>query len=173
MIPWAMTDKGASWEDRSKTSLRIIAARDRPRTQVWNLTLLESSGLVSRHLEYAPEVVTRQLQSQVFVGATTPTLPRAKRPTIPVQTLQVQQTLRHRPVSRLVHPQHAVHTLHGTAGPHRLTEHIGYPPVRLRPVRIQPLAHHLLHQVRHMAGASDRPVVRSPRSLAAQPPQPH
>jgi hypothetical protein len=26
MIPWAMTDKGASWANRSKMSLRIIAA---------------------------------------------------------------------------------------------------------------------------------------------------
>src|SRR3954462_11311270 len=86
-------------------------AWDRPKAQAPNLTLVRSGRLVCWHLEHAPEIVAGQLQSQVLVGTTTPTLPFTKRSTVPVQPLQVQQTRRHRAMTRLMHPQHAVHAL--------------------------------------------------------------
>src|SRR3954451_25080214 len=101
----------------------------------------------------------------MLVGTTTTPFPFAKRTTVPVETLQVQQSLRDRPVPRLVHPHHAVHALDGATGTHRLAEHARDATIRLRPGHVQAVAHHLSHQVRHRAGATNRPAVRSPRPL--------
>src|SRR5262249_52621893 len=112
-----------------------------------------------------------QLQTQVLVRAATPTLPFTEHPAVPVETLEVEQALRHRAMTRLVHPQYAVHALDRTAGAHRPTQHVRDPPIRLRPPPAQPLTHHLLHQVRHMARTRDRTAVRGTRPLPPQPPQ--
>src|SRR5512142_2768939 len=47
----------------------------------------------------------------MLVGATTATFPVVEHSAVPVQTLQVQQRLCQTAVPRLVHPNHAVHTL--------------------------------------------------------------
>src|SRR5260370_1100465 len=78
-------------------------------------------------------VIPRQFQPQVLVGATTTPLPLTEAATVPVQALQVQQALVHRLVTRLVHPQHAVHTLPRTAGAHRPAQPPRHGLVRLPP----------------------------------------
>ena len=87
----------------------------------WRNKLLRQLGRIG--LEQLPEVERGQLQAQRLVRADV--LPRAgaERVAVPVQPLQVEHRLRHPPVSRLLHPQHAVHALDRAAGPERVPQH--------------------------------------------------
>ena len=145
-----------AWSSLSLCRWRWPVFRDRPKSQIRNLTLLTSNrdrlrfGLAdgSGHLvaEQVPEVIARQFQPQVLIGAPAAAFPSAKRPCVPIQSLQVQRSLIQRPMPRLVHPQHAVHALHRTAGTHRSSQQRRHLPVRLLQVRLDLLAENLLHQ---------------------------
>src|SRR5206468_12723936 len=126
-----------------------------------------------RHPEQIPESVAGQPEAQQLIWVMTPPSPLSKLVAIPAQTLEIQETLTHRPMPRLMHPQHTVHTLHRAAGSHRPTQYTRHRTVRIAPSRVHLLAHHLLNQMGHMAHAVDVPREARSGTPPAQPPQPH
>ena len=84
-------------------------------------------------MKQLPEVVRGQVQAQRPVRADVLPRTRAERTAVPVQPLQVEHRLRHPPVPRLLHPQHAVHALDRAAGPDRVLQHRRDPVVAPAP----------------------------------------
>jgi hypothetical protein len=72
----------------------------------------------------------------------------------------------------LVHPQHTVHTLHGTAGANRLSQDRRHPPVRFLPVRFQLPTILCLNQRGSQPTPSTRSVRGNRHRLPQQPPPP-
>jgi hypothetical protein len=64
--------------------------------------------------------------------------------TMPVQALEIEQTLAHMPMAALRHPHHTVDTFHRTPGPHRVAQEFIHTPIGTLPLRTQSLTEHWL-----------------------------
>jgi hypothetical protein len=68
----------------------------------------------------------------------------AKDATIPIQTLEIEQTLAHMTLAALMHPHHTVDACDRTPGPPRVSQEFIHPPLGTLPLRTQALTAHLL-----------------------------
>jgi hypothetical protein len=68
----------------------------------------------------------------------------AKDATIPVQTLEIEQTLAHMTLTALMHPHHTVDAFYRTPGPNRVSQEFIHTPIGTLPLRTQALTQHLL-----------------------------
>jgi hypothetical protein len=67
----------------------------------------------------------------------------AKDATIPVQALEIKETLAHMTMAALRHPHHTVDAFHRTPGPHCVSQEFIHTPRGTLPLRTQSLTQHL------------------------------
>jgi hypothetical protein len=63
---------------------------------------------------------------------------------MPIQALEIEQTLAHMTMAALMHPHHTVDAFHRTTGPHCVSQEFIYPPLGTLPLRTQSLTQPLL-----------------------------
>ena len=68
----------------------------------------------------------------------------AKDTTIPVQALEIEETLAHMTMAALMHPHHTINAFYRTTGPHRVPQDLVHAPLDTLPLRTQALTQHLL-----------------------------
>jgi hypothetical protein len=69
------------------------------------------------------------VQPEQIVGTFPFALALAKDATIPVQALQIEETLAHMPMAALMHPHHTVDAFDRTTGPHRVSQDLVHTPL--------------------------------------------
>src|SRR4051794_7333410 len=90
---------------------------------------------LGRQLEELPEAQVGHPQAEQVVRRLTLAVTDPEPTKVPVQTFQVQQTLRHLPVTRLLHPSHAVDAFHQAARTPGAAEYRTDPTRSLTPLR--------------------------------------
>ena len=68
----------------------------------------------------------------------------AKDAAMPVQALEIEETLAHMTMATLMHPHHTVDAFDRTTGPHRVSQDLVHTPIGTLPLRTQALTQHLL-----------------------------
>ena len=69
------------------------------------------------------------MQPEQIVGTFPFALALAKDATIPVQALQIEETLAHMTMAALMHPHHTVDAFDRTTGPHRVSQDLVHTPL--------------------------------------------
>ena len=91
---------------------------------------------MSSHL-CTPLIYLRLLRSLPFA------LALAKDATIPIQALEIEETLAHMTVAALMHPHHTVDAFDRTTGPHRVSQEFVHTPIGTLPLRTPSLTQHV------------------------------